>query len=61
MSIKPDEEFDSVIKRPSGAGLRRPANRDGVEVSADEQQDFLTRCNALLAKGSTRCYVIHRV
>lgn len=49
MNIKPDEDYESVIKRPPT--LKRPANRDG-EVSAEDEQDFLSKCNALLAKGA---------
>lgn len=49
MTIKADEEFETVIKRPPT--LRRPANRDG-EVAADDDQDFLNRCHNLLAKGN---------
>ena len=48
MTIKADEEFEAVIKRPPQ--LRRPANRDG-EVAAEDHQDFLNRCQGLLAKG----------
>lgn len=48
MTIKADEEFETVIKRPPT--LRRPANRDG-EVAAEDHQDFLNRCHSLLAKG----------
>ena len=49
MTIKADEDFETVIKRPPT--IRRPANRDG-EVAAEDHQDFLSRCHNLLAKGN---------
>ncbi|XP_067935323.1 cytoplasmic dynein 1 light intermediate chain 2-like [Watersipora subatra] len=58
VTIKPDEEFEAVIKRPPA--LRRPANRDG-EVAAEDQQDFLNRCQGLLAKGAPATPVSTRV
>jgi len=46
--LKADEPYENVIKRPMQ--IRRPANRD-TETSAEQEQDFLTRCHNMLSKG----------